>query len=142
MSAILFLSCCFVVAPVQYYAKPRFHLAYGGCTRSTSGSENRAVLPKRHDNISIILSKLRSNGIYALFTREFSDTDNECVNTIQSTFHTVINRYFHEPIGVKRARFRKSENVFKEPQKSLRFQTFALVNVSQSQTVKQASKRA
>ena len=25
-------------------------LAHGGCARSTSGSRNRAVLPKRHDN--------------------------------------------------------------------------------------------
>ena len=25
-------------------------LAYGGCARSTSGSQNLAVLPKRHDN--------------------------------------------------------------------------------------------
>ena len=31
-------------------------LAYGGCARSTSGSQNLAVLPKRHDNCLILRS--------------------------------------------------------------------------------------
>ena len=40
------------------YAQGRMSncLAYGDCARSTSGSQNLGVLPKRHDNSHILRS--------------------------------------------------------------------------------------
>jgi len=49
----LSLHCTLV--PVQY------RLAYGGCARITSGSENLAVLPKRHDNSVFLHMQLTKN---------------------------------------------------------------------------------